>query len=180
MICTFYLLPLNFEVWTLNFMICTFYLWTLSFELWTLWYVPFFLWALSFELWALSFELYDIYLLSLNIEVWTLNFMIYTFYLWTLRFEHWTLWYVPLTTTNYANDIIIATINLSTCLLINLSTPHIIKFKVQTSKFKGTPNVTNTNRMWMSRHVVYDRKMKYEGRINKVMMNKRMGNKKTK
>ena len=161
MICTFYLLPLNFEVWTLNFMICTFYLWTLSFELWTLWYVPFFLWALSFELWAL-------------------NFMIYTFYLWTLRFEHWTLWYVPLTTTNYANDIIIATINLSTCLLINLSTPHIIKFKVQTSKFKGTPNVTNTNRMWMSRHVVYDRKMKYEGRINKVMMNKRMGNKKTK
>ena len=161
MICTFYLLPLNFEVWTLNFMICTFYLWTLSFELWTLWYVPFFLWALSFELWAL-------------------NFMIYTFYLWTLRFEHWTLWYVPLTTTNYANDIIIATINLSTCLLINLSTPHIIKFNVQTSKFKGTPNVTNTNRMWMSRHVVYDRKMKYEGRINKVMMNKRMGNKKTK
>ena len=137
-----YLLSLNIEFWTLNFMICTFF-------------------PLSFELWAL-------------------NFMIYTFYLWTLRFEHWTLWYVPLTTTNYANDIIIATINLSTCLLINLSTPHIIKFKVQTSKFKGTPNVTNTNRMWMSRHVVYDRKMKYEGRINKVMMNKRLGNRKTK
>ena len=57
---------------------------------------------------------------------------------------------------------------------------HIIKFNVQTSKFKGTPNVTNTNRMWMSRHVVYDRKMKYEGRTNKVMMNKRMGNRKTK
>ena len=34
--------------------------------------------------------------------------------------------------------------------------------------------------MWMSRHVVYDRKMKYEGRINKVMMNKKMGNRKTK
>jgi len=28
--------------------------------------------------------------------------------------------------------------------------------------------------------MVYDRKMKYEGRTNKVMMNKRMGNRKTK
>ena len=58
----------------------------------------------------------------MNIEVWTLNFMICTINDYELRelheslyFELWTLWYVPLTTTNFTNDIIIATINLSTC-----------------------------------------------------------------
>ena len=68
------------------------------------------------------------------------------FILWTLRFELWTLWYVPLKTTNYANDTNYLAIRISVireirshrkfqvqCSNINVSSSY---HKVQNSKFK--------------------------------------------